>query len=158
MITVKDVMTEGQMEAGDLLAVYGTLRRGEGASLEHRSGCVFCDTDLINGTMVSLGGFPGVNNIPDVARNETFNPDDPTVVVDLFVIQDPSLTRMLDAYEGHPDFYYRHKTITATGKTVWVYLYPHEVPSHKAAISSGDWVQWKMQMNAPKYVQNQHVD
>jgi gamma-glutamylcyclotransferase (GGCT)/AIG2-like uncharacterized protein YtfP len=124
------------MRKGDYLFVYGTLRRGEGADLSKQGrnrGAVFMGVSQINGLIYNLGHFPGVK-----CEAGSFDPGQPSVHGDVFLINDPKLPDQLDAYEGYPNLYTRLETEAADGRTVWVYVYNHEVIEMQR-IQSGDW-------------------
>lgn len=127
------------MKKGDLIAVYGTLRRGERADL-HSSQKSFeaqfvCD-DRIAGELFNLGSYPGVKNVSSVIQGE----DLPAVVVEVFKIKDDSLVTILDHYEGYPYLYDRCEVVTERGHKVWVYTYNSPCKSDDL-IPSGDWKQ-----------------
>lgn len=121
------------MNKGDFLFVYGTLRRGERADLTRSREVDFICEDLINGEIYNLGSFPGAKAVP-----EHFDPGKPAIKGDVFQIRDTSITTVLDAYEGYPDFYNRIQTESATGLHVWVYTFNADIPAEKV-IPSGDW-------------------
>lgn len=125
------------MKKNDLVFVYGTLRRGERADLSRKPNNTFITKDRINGNLYNLGWFPGVTDLTPV--EEGGFKEGPTVTGEVFQIDDPSLCRILDLYEGHPDFFNRIKVSTENGLTVWVYEYPNDV-SCAEPIPGGDWV------------------
>lgn len=126
-----------------LVAVYGTLRLDqgnykyllEGTAAEHRG------VDFIEGTMFSLGGFPGVI---------TGDNHKGLVEVDLFYLPEPSraeLLRSLDGLEGYsPDrspercMYLRKTTTTKGGHMVFYYEWNRDVPNDNQLIPSGNWL------------------
>lgn len=131
------------MKKGDRVFVYGTLRRGERADI--RKFCardvIFCCDDVISARMYHIGSFPGVKL---VAGEKVWQPRLPSVVGEVFRIIHPSVTALLDAYEGydadHPEMghYDRCEVETKSGLLVWVYLYnPMVIPDQ--LIESGDW-------------------
>lgn len=125
------------MKKGDLIFVYGTLRKGERADLNKQAsqfGVTYIGEDCINGKLYHLGAYPGVKTEAGV-----FCPDKPLVYGEVFRARDTSITAMLDAYEGYPYLYDRLQTETDKGRTVWVYVYNHPVTSDQQ-IESGDWV------------------
>lgn len=131
------------MKKGSLLFVYGTLRRGACKDLTHNPDCLFVGEDAINGKLYDLGWFPGVKADAPHAGTKTgpfhFDPGQPTVRGDVFLIGDDSLVQHLDDYEGYPNLYDRIETESAGGKHVWVYTYNHAPPEDKR-IMSGDWI------------------
>jgi gamma-glutamylcyclotransferase (GGCT)/AIG2-like uncharacterized protein YtfP len=122
------------MKQGDILFVYGTLRRGEKMSLENNRAVLFLSEGKINGEMYHLGGYPGVLLEPGI-----FDPAKPVVFGDLFMIRDQSITPVLDAYEGVPHgLYGRTQTLTECGRLVWTYFYKPSV-AHLEPLRVGDW-------------------
>ncbi len=121
------------MKTGDLVFVYGTLRQGEGADLTRWEGTEFVRPDCINGRLYHLGGFPGVKTEAGV-----FCPGSPSVRGEVFRVNDAGTLSGLDRYEGYPSLYDRIQTMTASGETVWVYVYNGFVDD-KMLIASGDW-------------------
>lgn len=126
------------MKAGDLLFVYGTLRRGESADLSNKTAVEFVGEDRINGDLYNLGWFPGVKNVNTDEMESYFYPSLSMVHGDVFRILDASITSMLDAYEGYPSLYGRSVVLSGEGRLVWVYTY-NGVPQESQRISSGDW-------------------
>lgn len=131
------------MKKGDLLFVYGTLRRGECKDLSHNHDCLFVGEDAINGLIYDLGWFPGVKAEVAHAGAKTdpsqFDPGHPAVRGDVFQLGSDELVQNLDDYEGYPDLYDRIQTVSANGSIVWVYVYNAAPPADKRIIS-GDWV------------------
>ena len=125
------------MKVGDLLFVYGTLRRGERADLsrhEKEFGVSYVGEDKVNGKIFNLGYYPGAK-----AESGSFDADNPVISGDVFKLEDASIITMLDHYEGYPHLYNRIETEAASGETVWVYIYNHDVMDEQH-IESGDWV------------------
>lgn len=125
------------MKKGDLVFVYGTLRRGQSADLSKKANSTYICADRINGEMYNIGWFPGVNDIIPVDKGG-FNEGQPTIEGEVFRVEHDSLVRLLDLYEGHPDFFNRIQVSTENGLTAWVYQYPWDV-STKEPIPNGDW-------------------
>ncbi len=126
------------MKKGDLILVYGTLRRGERADLSKHQwqfGAQFIGLDAINGDLYHLGSYPGVK-VP--GEPHIWDPRLPIVCGEVFRVRDQSLVAMLDAYEGYPHLYDRVETETESGRRVWVYTYNGMVTSEQR-IPSGDW-------------------
>ena len=122
------------MKVGDLLFVYGTLRRGERADLGREEiRCTFLGEDHINGKIYNVGTFPGL-----IAEAMHFDPGKPFVTGDVFRLRDESIISQLDHYEGYPHLYNRIETETAKGLHVWAYTYNHDVTEERL-ILSGDW-------------------
>ena len=98
------------------LCVYGTLRKGFPAHNKIKDSVFFEGTTWIPGfEMVSLGAFPGVLR--------TKNPN-PTIFGEVYSFAADILPE-LDAYEGCPGFYQRHKIDTVYGPA-WIYVLPNE--------------------------------
>lgn len=124
------------MQEGDLIFVYGTLRRGEGADLSKKAPeCSFVGVDQINGQIYDVGWFPGLKPLsPDLEFQDAL----PTVIGDVFEVKGENTVDKLDSYEGYPSLYDRREFETETGKTVWAYVY--NPPIHAdALVVTGDW-------------------
>lgn len=131
------------MKRGDFIFVYGTLMRGERADMTHNvlvsNHVTFIGGDFINGKLFHIGAFPGVKTIAG-----QYNDRLPKVAGEVFLIRDPSVVAILDAYEGYyPDnvsegLYDRIQTESFRGKYVWVYIYNPPVRDEQL-IETGDW-------------------
>lgn len=138
------------MEKGDLLFVYGTLRRSASSDLSDNLGVDFVGEDKIHGGLYALGWFPGVKLTPsDLETPETEAFKYP-VIGDVFRIRDGAIVARLDAYEGYPSLYDRSRVTTLLNRTVWVYTYNPDVSEDKR-IASGDWIKYS-QENLPRPV------
>jgi gamma-glutamylcyclotransferase (GGCT)/AIG2-like uncharacterized protein YtfP len=148
---------EGEMEKGDNVFVYGTLRKGERMSLDRefaQTGVSFVGMDTINGRMYHLGAFPGIKDVPD-----DYDDNNPNKIIgEVFRIRDASIIAVLDAYEGYLEdnpehgLYDRKKTTTARCRPVWVYIYNHPViPAQQ--IDSGDWCRSRQMPNNVRRLQ-----
>jgi gamma-glutamylcyclotransferase (GGCT)/AIG2-like uncharacterized protein YtfP len=137
------------MKTGELIFVYGTLRRGERADLakqQHNFGVAFIGDDKVNGKLYHLGSFPGLKHA--LFEEDGFLPDEPTVTGECFRILDASVTSLLDAYEGYvaPEdrtpayqgLYDRCQVYTERGRRAWVYTFNGPVIEEQR-IESGDW-------------------
>lgn len=126
------------MKKNDLIFVYGTLRRGERADLEKKTwgGTSFVAEDVINGELYNLGSYPGLTGATMALADWTDTM--PSVIGEVFLIRDKSITILLDSYEGFPHLYNRQQVMTANGRKVWVYTYNHPV-NPENLIESGDW-------------------
>jgi gamma-glutamylcyclotransferase (GGCT)/AIG2-like uncharacterized protein YtfP len=133
------------MKKGDLILVYGTLRKGERADLSsgfYSYGVDFIGPDRVNGRLYHLGAFPGVKGL---SHDFAFHEDAPVVTGEVFRIRDQSIVALLDAYEGYrseePDrgLYDRQQAMTEIGRKVWVYTYNGMIHEDQR-IASGDWV------------------
>lgn len=133
------------MKKGDFILVYGTLRRGERADLakqQHNFGVSFRGNDAVNGLMYHLGAYPGVKITPAMERG--FDPKLPIIRGELFLIREPSVVAILDAYEGYDSdspergLYNRFKVETEKSRMAWIYTYNPPVTEDQR-IESGDW-------------------
>lgn len=130
-----------------LVAVYGTLRRNQGnnIALKLDEQGEYIETTVIEGTMFTLGGFPGVltggNHKGDV-------------VVDVYYLPEEhrdQLLKRLDALEGYDpkavnspsNMYVRKVTTTKTGRMVFYYEWNWEPPQTSRIVADGDWVAFK---------------
>lgn len=125
-----------EMEKGDLLFVYGTLRKGASADLSRNMNLTYVGRDKINGEMYNVGYFPGlVSALP----GNPYHPDLPSVEGDLFRVENPSVSWVLDAYEGVPTLYDRVRVRTAGLRHVWLYVYQRDT-ANLPLVESGDWL------------------
>ncbi len=98
--------------------------------------------DSVNGEMYHLGSFPGVKLFPDL--DGEFDDSRPVVRGEVYVIQDPSVGAVLDAYEGYRSenpsqgLYDRRQVFTCCGRLAWIYTYNGQVVSDQL-IETGDW-------------------
>lgn len=123
------------MKQGDAIFVYGTLRVGQSADLNQGRRALHLGEDRINGLIYHLNWFPG-------AKAETvtcFDPEQPSISGDVFLLRDNNIVTILDSYEGYPSLYNRIQTVTEKGRTVWVYTYNGNLDD-KEPIRTGDWV------------------
>lgn len=124
------------MNEGDLLAVYGLLRKGEvgfarfglANAFEHVGPCV------IPGKLLDLGDYPGI--VAGEGR----------VIGELFCVKDMSVMPQLDAYEDYDAsdengsrYLRRQVTLIEPQATAWVYLWNLGVDGCRP-IASGDWL------------------
>ena len=111
----------------NLVAVYGTLRKGNGNYERLLSQYETLNTELSKPIfeMHSLGGFPALIE------------GDKRVVIELYNVDDETFAR-LDRLEGYPNFYDRKQIITSHGDT-WIY-FQHELSwGSEGIIENGDW-------------------
>lgn len=120
---------------GDLVAVYGSLRKDMG---NHRiiENAPRQDDGVIRDRfrMVSLGGFPGL------LKSANENTD---IVVEVYEVTNEAQAQSLDYLEGYPSFYNREVVELADGRECWVYFL--EGPQYATApmVDSGDWKQYR---------------
>lgn len=130
------------MRTGDLLFVYGSLRRGESNDLSRREDIAeYVGQSRLNGTLHALGWYPGINLLDTLSTDGAFSEDIPCVVGDVFrIMSGVSATEYLDMYEGHPSLFFRTRCILEDDKVSWVYSYPHEEElTSDNRVFSGDW-------------------
>ena len=110
------------------VAVYGTLREGEGNwqwALQDRATKLGDCLSNKEFTMHSLGGFPGV-----VFGGNT------AIKLEVFKVED-HVMQDLDHLEGYPDFYNRVEIDTPYGKAWMYFLESCSGPE----VESGDWLE-----------------
>lgn len=125
--------SEGKVKKGDMLFVYGTLRRGASNDLSNFGGASFVESATIAGRLYGVGWFPGVK-LPEPDSEE-----DDRVVGDVFLLNDDNVVVQLDTYEGYPNLYDRSVVETDNERKVWVYTYNPSV-SEDSRIVDGDWI------------------
>lgn len=110
------------------LFVYGTLLRGE------RSHHLLCGARFLRETatatgfrLVDLGEYPGM-----------VTADSGVVVGELYRVDEASLRR-LDAFEGHPEVYWRTEIRLVDRSLAQVYLLSPDRARGRPGIPSGDW-------------------
>ena len=118
------------MKTNDIVAVYGSLRKGLG---NHRllstSESLGTHTVSIPFHMVSLGGFPAL------APNDTVQ----EITVELYRSDDPQVYSNLDSLEGYPTFYNRMQ-IVVNDKPAWVYYIEDPMYTRgRDRVEDGDW-------------------
>lgn len=129
-------MTQDHPQAGDWIALYGSLMRGLGgleslgltAQLRYAGPCV------CRGELFDLGAYPGLR-----AGNAL-------VVAELHALLDPTALERLDEFEGfdalrpRESLYLRERItlVEPAETTAWIYRY-NAVPDASTRIPSGDW-------------------
>lgn len=126
------------MKKGDLLFVYGTLRKGASSDLSRDERAEYVGEDTIRGRLYALGSFPGVKYAGD---------SDSLVRGDVFRILDDELVKRLDVYEGYPDMYGQVTTETHDRRQVYVYTYNYET-DEKDYIESGNWLEYRQNLQS----------
>lgn len=115
------------MKEGELVAVYGSLRKGLGNHRVLRDS-VLLGQDTISGwAMFSLGAYPAINKASE----------DHKIVIEVYRVQNDAVGVGLDNLESYPMYYDRTKVQTAYGEA-WIYFQHGALPEHKR-IPSGDW-------------------
>ena len=136
------------LTVGDVVAVYGTLRKDQGNNinlgLNLSERATFLGTTTIEGYLVSLGGFPGFISDPE----QEGLPVGP-VVVDLYEIKTVDLGYSLDRLEGYSpslksvnNFYIRSNITTTCGVECQTYVYMGGYKGRRH-IEDGDWVGYR---------------
>jgi gamma-glutamylcyclotransferase (GGCT)/AIG2-like uncharacterized protein YtfP len=133
--------TNGQVASGDLFVFYGLLKQGAAGmpkEIDLEAAGRFGAPCRFKGTMVDLGGFPGVVNGETLCHGIRY------------VIDDPSIVPALDAFEDtSPDdpahaLYERRRIPLFTdqgkpaGETAWIYWYKRDVTG-VPVLSDGNW-------------------
>ena len=110
-----------------LVAVYGTLRQGQGNyhRLLSQYEMITLERTEEEWEMHSLGGFPAI--IPGFQN----------IVIEIFDV-DRTTMDALDRLEGYPNFYDRRQITTSLGDA-WIY-FQHELSWDEDPIPDGDWV------------------
>jgi gamma-glutamylcyclotransferase (GGCT)/AIG2-like uncharacterized protein YtfP len=132
------------MKSGDVVFVYGTLRKGERADLSKKSvfSVSFLGFDSVNGYLYHFGAYPGLKLLEPLPP--AFDDSLPMVRGEVYLINDASVGAMLDAYEGYranapkEGLYDRHVVETLLGRNVWVYTW-NSVVTDDQLIETGDW-------------------
>ena len=115
------------IKQGDLVAVFGSLRKGHGNN-------ILLQNEKFLGTtktkdkfkMFSFGAFPGLNINGDT-----------NIVVDVYRIKNNHTPDRLDMLEGYPDFYNRKKINTKFGDA-WIYFNEDNLED-RLVVENGDW-------------------
>lgn len=123
------------MKNGDLLFVYGSLRKGEGSDLSLQSGAKFVAEDRINGDIYRCGWYPGLKLNHD---DKFWDAAKSNVKGEVYQITDEALIRHLDAYEGYPLLFSRKQVTSMKDNIVWVYTYNGDVAEDRK-VPTGDW-------------------
>lgn len=123
------------MQAGELLFIYGTLRR-EGRAHSMMKNAEFRGVAKITGRIVHVNEYPGL-------LLEGGN----QVIGELYWA-DENIIQELDRYEGcfeSPPLYTRETVITTDEagitRSAQTYVFQQLQPEHKT-IHSGDWIEW----------------
>jgi gamma-glutamylcyclotransferase (GGCT)/AIG2-like uncharacterized protein YtfP len=125
------------VKVGDNVFVYGTLKAGHGANSFLQGRSEFVRADRVSGQIMSCGGFPGYRRVVE-GEPVPWVSEGPTVVGEVYRINDEKLPEMLDRYEGYPSLYGRIQIETESGETAWVYEYNGEFREDRL-VPSGNW-------------------
>lgn len=127
---------------GELIAVYGSLRRGGNANALLK-GCTHLGLDGIAGKLYDLGDIPA-------ASINCYNALVP-IVVDVYELptnleEKDNILSKIDKYEGYnpldssQSLFIRRRTLTTGRYGKWVYAYDYLHPlRHAKQVDSGDW-------------------
>lgn len=113
------------------VAVYGTLRKGEG-NHDLLSKSSYKGTYGLSGPfrMIDLGFFPAVMKSEGKGH----------ITVEVYEVGETEM-RSLDYLEGHPDFYVRELVETPVGPA-WMYFMPEDRVGSRVYIDCGDWCEY----------------
>jgi len=131
-IVASKVIDRGEApEKGKIrVAVYGTLRHGEGNHMLLQNSRYLGTARVSGYRMHDFGPFPVVV--------ETGEGED-EIVVEVYEVTEEVLGH-LDLLEGHPRFYKREKARSLPiGERAWIYLQSHDKVSDLPTIERGDW-------------------
>jgi len=93
-----------------LVAVYGTLKKGRGNS-SLLSASAFMGMQMLEGfVMYSAGGFPVI-----------YRQEGNFIFIEVYEVDEATLTGSLDRLEGHPTWYRRELVDTVFGDA-WIYI------------------------------------
>jgi gamma-glutamylcyclotransferase (GGCT)/AIG2-like uncharacterized protein YtfP len=125
-----------EVEAGDSIALYGTLMRDLGGMQKAglSRGLHYVGPCELEGQLFDLGAYPGLR--PGPGR----------VVGELHRLVDPGVLTLLDEFEGfdparpEDSLYLRQRIVLRrpAAAEAWVYVYNH-LPEPGLRIESGDW-------------------
>lgn len=114
----------------NLVAVYGSLRKGLG---NHG---VLGDSELLGTTqvhgfeMISLGGFPAIYD------------GEGEITIEVYSMDSEMTAKNLDMLEGYPTFYNR-KIIETEFGDAWVYFFDNPTRYPQIKVEEGDWVVYR---------------
>lgn len=113
-----------------VVAVYGTLREGQGNHRLLSKHAPALSTERVKGyVMYSAGGFPVIYKDPNRF-----------ITVELYEVDEETLTGPLDSLEGHPSWY-RRELVDINGTQAWIYIMQREnYAQEDRRIVSGDWI------------------
>lgn len=118
-------------KAQELIAVYGSLRKGYGnhAILKDAE---LVSTEVVNipFKMVSLGGFPGL--VPDESNHN--------ITIEIYRVNETEYRRV-ERLEGYPHFYQKALINTSQGE-LEVYVLNDPMYKNDNHVESGDWIEY----------------
>lgn len=124
-------MKKLQVKHSNLVAVYGSLRKGLG---NHRllQDLEPVSVETLSGfDMYSMGSFPCVYH------------GDGDITVEVYEVSKERLLGPLDSLEGHPGFYRREPVETSQG-LAWLYVMvsgQYKIPANQ--VHNGDWYEFR---------------
>jgi gamma-glutamylcyclotransferase (GGCT)/AIG2-like uncharacterized protein YtfP len=112
-----------------LFFVYGTLRRGQGASRMLGNSSFEGEDSVIDHELWNLGSYPGM--VP--GRGQVFG--------DVFDVTSMRVAATLDEFEGVPHLYKRKKISLKGGDDAYAYIFAQNIlPGRHLRIQSGNWL------------------
>lgn len=122
---------KADIQIGDLVMVYGSLRDGMGNN-RLLDGLEVKSREQIGGfKMYSMGGFPFI----------THASKDDTITGEIYEVDSESRAQNLDGLEGYPTFYDREQVDTSLGKA-WIYFIDSRNTDNYPPVEEGDWVEY----------------
>jgi gamma-glutamylcyclotransferase (GGCT)/AIG2-like uncharacterized protein YtfP len=118
------------MKTGDLVAVYGSLRKGLGNHPVIEGAECKGNTIIKGWDLYSLGAYPFVVE----GENE--------LTVEVYEVDSEMRQRRLDGLEGYPNFYDRIQVDTEFGKA-WIYFMHEKYTEGAPLVEHGDWTKYK---------------
>ena len=116
-----------------LLAVYGTLKRGHGNYNHLLTTSEFLGAEVVKEdmTMISMGGFPGLVETPGVTTD---------IHIEVFKVNDPEIAKRVDRLEGYPGWYDKKEINTSFGKASVYYFKEGQYKVNESNIvKNGNW-------------------
>lgn len=120
------------MNRGELVAVYGSLRKGLHNHVAIMSCARHVDGFVEGFSMYDLGMYPAVSMEDPKTQTE--------VLVELYEIKDEATSVRLDRLEGYPHYYNRKLTKVKTtlgDKVAWIYYQKGKL--NLPVVEKGDW-------------------
>jgi gamma-glutamylcyclotransferase (GGCT)/AIG2-like uncharacterized protein YtfP len=117
-----------------LVFVYGTLRRGGARSMSIRfPNSKFIADAKVSGSLYDLGAYPVllINESNSLVSGEVYEVDD-------------EILNKLDDFEASSNYWRKQVEISLDThrRICWIYAPNHEFCSHRALITSGDWIEY----------------
>lgn len=119
-----------ELKQGDLVAVYGSLRKGLGNHQVLGNSQHIGNTRLSGFYMHSFGAYPYITH------------GSGTITAEVYAVESEQVAQSLDWLEGYPEFYDREQVQTEYGMA-WVYFIDNENNNMHPLVPDGDWVAFK---------------